>query len=593
MSARTTTQRAILVALAMAAALSGGLALTASPALAMKYRSLPSAEFGTAGSGNGQIEQAMGLAIDDSTGDVYVADTGNNRVEKFDAKGNYISQLTGAETPAKSFAGVYNVAVDNSCALHKLTGSECTKTFPLSGDVYVVDREHKVVDAFDPSGKYLSQITGSSPSTPFGPILQSVAVDPEGNIWVAELLKILVFGSTGEFFGSFEVGEYICEKSLGTDSRDDVYAVGCNGGLVKFGPAGEILSFSVGGPLARSSGVAVNMATNHVLSVASGGIQEFGPFGEPYGTIIQQVESAGNAIAVNDSTELLYAASGHNVSIFEESIPAKVLSSQVAEPRRTSAVVLSHIDPEGGTIRYRIDYGETSNYGQHTFEPEIKASNNEQVAELGIEGLAPGRVYHYSLQVTNPAGTITTPDATFTTAAATPPTATTGGASNLALTTAAVSGTIDPEGLETSYEFDLGTDTTYGTSIYGEAGASAEPIELSVPLQNLAPSATYHYRIVAINSDGRTYGADRTFTTPAYSAPIVLPSALPLIQAPSIAFPTETGSSTHVTAKSLTNEQKLANALKACKKKPKRRRATCERQARAKYHVVKRAKKKA
>jgi hypothetical protein len=149
---------------------------------------------------------------------------------------------------------------------------------------------------------------------------------------------------------------------------------------------------------------------------------------------------------------------------------------------------------------------------------------------------------------------------------------------------------IDPEGLETSYELDFGTDMTYGTSIYGEAGASAEPTELSVPLQNLAPGATYHYRIVAINSDGRTYGADQTFTTPAYSAPIVLPSALPLIGAPSIAFPTETGS-VPVTAKTPTNAQKLASALKVCKKKARRSRAGCEKRARKRYPVAKGKKK--
>ena len=42
-------------------------------------------------------------------------------------------------------------------------------------------------------------------------------------------------------------------------------------------------------------------------------------------------------------------------------------------------------------------------------------------------------------------------------------------------------------------------------------------------LQNLTPSSTYHYRIVATNNDARTYGADRTFTTPAYTNPIMQP----------------------------------------------------------------------
>ncbi len=103
-----------------------------------------------------------------------------------------------------------------------------------------------------------------------------------------------------------------------------------------------------------------------------------------------------------------------------------------------------------------------------------------------------------------------------------------------------MSGAIGPEGLETSYELDLGTDTTYGTSIFGKAGGGAENVGVSVNLQDLAPGTTYHYRFVAINSDGRAYGADQTFTTPAYAHPLVLPPVLALLPTPAIAFPTET-----------------------------------------------------
>ena len=48
--------------------------------------------FGSTGSGNGQLNGPMGLAID-SHGDVWVADTGNSRVEEFSAAGTYLSQF--------------------------------------------------------------------------------------------------------------------------------------------------------------------------------------------------------------------------------------------------------------------------------------------------------------------------------------------------------------------------------------------------------------------------------------------------------------------------------------------------------------------
>ena len=46
--------------------------------------------FGTAGSGNGQLNSPCGMAVD-SAGDIWVADTGNDRIEEFDSSGNYLA----------------------------------------------------------------------------------------------------------------------------------------------------------------------------------------------------------------------------------------------------------------------------------------------------------------------------------------------------------------------------------------------------------------------------------------------------------------------------------------------------------------------
>jgi hypothetical protein len=268
-----------------------------------------------------------------------------------------------------------------------------------------------------------------------------------------------------------------------------------------------------------------------------------------------------------------------------------VTPKEVLSITRVTATVSAKIDPEGSSTTYRVNYGETSGYGEHSAEIQAGAGFGEETVQAGLVGLTPDTTYHYAVVVTNQAGTVTSPDETFTTPPPTPPIAATGGASNITLTTATVSGTIDPEGLETSYELDLGTDTTYGTSIYGEAGSGTENIGISLNLEDLAPGATYHYRIVATNSDGRTDGADQTFTTPAYSSPIVQPFTLPLLQTPAIAFPAETTGSTTTTPRVLTKAQKLVKALEACKKKGPVR-ASCEKAARKKYGAAKKGKKK-
>jgi hypothetical protein len=91
-------------------------------------------------------------------------------------------------------------------------------------------------------------------------------------------------------------------------------------------------------------------------------------------------------------------------------------------------------------------------------------------------------------------------------------------------------------------------------------------------------------RIVAINSDGRVPGLDRTFTTPAYNTPISQPLTLPQIAGPVIAFPTETANTGTGPAKPLTNRQKLKAALKACHRNHNHlKRHACERAARKRY----------
>ena len=98
--------------------------------------------------------------------------------------------------------------------------------------------------------------------------------------------------------------------------------------------------------------------------------------------------------------------------------------------------------------------------------------------------------------------------------AAGPPSASTNAATNVTATSATLEGTVFPNQNDTTYYFEYGTTTAYGTQtptqgpVGGNAGKSA-----NADVTGLTPSTTYHFRVVAVNSAGTSVGNDMTFTT--------------------------------------------------------------------------------
>lgn len=98
------------------------------------------------------------------------------------------------------------------------------------------------------------------------------------------------------------------------------------------------------------------------------------------------------------------------------------------------------------------------------------------------------------------------------------PAATTNPATNVANFSATLNGTVNPNELSTAVHFDYGTTTNYGSSTATQNYSGYTVQNVVANLSNLRAGATYHFRIVASNAAGTSYGTDRTFTTPAVRA---------------------------------------------------------------------------
>jgi hypothetical protein len=97
------------------------------------------------------------------------------------------------------------------------------------------------------------------------------------------------------------------------------------------------------------------------------------------------------------------------------------------------------------------------------------------------------------------------------------PYVTTSSATGVTSAAAQLNGVLNPESTETSYHFEYGTTTSYGTKIPvpdAKVGSGESNQEVGQTISGLSSSTTYHYRLVATNSIGNTEGEDHTFTTP-------------------------------------------------------------------------------
>jgi len=185
----------------------------------------------------------------------------------------------------------------------------------------------------------------------------------------------------------------------------------------------------------------------------------------------------------------------------------------------TQATVAGTVNPRGELTSYAFQYGTTTAYGQQTALTSAGSGTADVPVRADLAGLTAGTTYHYRVIATNASGTTVGADRTFRTTGTAPPpppapSATTGGA-DVNGSAATLSGSVNPNGVATSYYFEFGTTADYGQQTPPQgAGAGSSAVSVSASLAGLVANATYHYRLVAVGPNGAfSIGSDRTFTT--------------------------------------------------------------------------------
>ena len=445
------------------------LALTASSALAARGHEYLGEKIGTPCTtvtcAPGELKEPSAVAVNETTGDIYVLDQGNSRVQRFSSTGAFLGGFDGGPTyekepgvteptteaghggnPWEIETGAFlfaegpqasALAVDNYCALHELAEPKCKEEDPSAGTVYVDDNglepeKHRVVDRFSPTGEYLGQITKAGTREFNLAAVTGVAVDREGTLWVyREELRV----ADGFAFG-LQSGFAPPEVSLAQPFSTGSFA-GPNGFAV--GPSGDFyggLRHAGETPVSRwdsegdvktagcapgdSRGLAVDQAAGTVFTddgtvftVRNAACEALETIG--FGGDLAQ----GAGIGVDAASGFAYIAdsAGGDLLALAPTLPGppqvEAANQFVSGVTSTEAELHSVLSPQSEAgeepTTYRFQYGPCASLAACTAAPfpletpvgSLPPDFAAHPVAAFLTGLQPGTIYHFRLVAEN------------------------------------------------------------------------------------------------------------------------------------------------------------------------------------------------
>lgn len=465
----------------------------------------------------GSFSNVEAVAVDSSSGDVYVYDREQEAIFKFDAEGKPVNfsavgsnEISGVGSPESYDES--QLAVDESSG-------------PAQGDLYLA-RGQQSVKVFSASGTELGEFANEGLGVACG-----VAVDRTGAVYVGiksgQVNKYVPSGNpvtnadlASSIMGLFEP----CD--LAVDSAGNVF-VAHKEGTVKRYEASQFGSLSPTGTVVDEFGSVLRTIGldpgNDDLYVNEGHVvAQFGPHGEPFEEPLakfgREAIEGSVGVAVNGVTHYIYVSKGYNgydINVYASVTKPQAVTFSVSHVNATSATLNGTVTPDGFAVSScRFDYGTSISYGQSVPCVEDAGSGEEAVVvHADIGGLSPGTAYHYRLVASNANGTAEGADQVFGTHA--PPEVTGVGISHITDNEASVRAEVNPQGLATTYWVEYGPSESYGAHTHaielGPQDTSGHPV--TVELVGLTPGIAYHARMAAANALRTVTGPDGAFST--------------------------------------------------------------------------------
>jgi hypothetical protein len=485
----------------------------------------------------GSFVEVTSLAVDSSSGDVYVFDSGSSgfavntgSILKFNAAGEPVNfAATGSNAiTGLTWSGHAELAVDNSSG-------------PAKGDIYLTTGNGANLRIYSPAGEQIGELSGEP---------CSVATDPSGNVYVGYSQSVKKYVPSGnpvkdaDLVSSMGGLQSACEIAADSTGSVFVNAPGSWEPVIRY-EATQFGSLSATGATIDPYGtsVAVDPSTDevyvgeHIPGREEGvnQVSEFVAHGEPEEAPLATFAHVGpgairysQGLAVSGFNHEVYVSDGNgHVNIFGPLVnqPAPAATTGAAS-NVLAETVTAHgtVTPNGNEVaQCEVEYGPTAFYGQVApcaeSPAEIGPGSAPVAVHADLAGLQPASEYHYRVVAHNGGGAGYGADQTFRTQG--PPTVGTGLSSNVAPESATVSGSVSPNGVELNEcKFEYGPTSSYGQSApcvesSAEIGSGSALVEVHADLSGLQGGSTYHYRLVAANSWGAAQGGDRTLATPA------------------------------------------------------------------------------